>query len=328
MGSDSDLLIFKMRGLGSPTTSTTSAPAESSSQVMAYPAAEPKPQKAEASSKEAEVPRVTRYKPREKGESWGEEKPTPSSIYYKEGDDYPNPMKYYKEAIAQNQGDVESAQVPTPRTGAENRAMAKNLYCVAHPFRHAYMICDFCHRPFCFEDIVEYQKGFYCIEDMDKISTRYTDKLTYEYSASSLITSFALLAGFLIYLYYAHSQLAFIVGFMIATPLNFITNIQVSYVVSLLLLLLMVITFGASVYILLGSREGHVTAAVISMLAVMFFVYQYVTIGTEWIAILAVIEFGAFLSAVHSTASGAQVFDTVYEKGPEYGLAYGYGARF
>ncbi|EQD58270.1 hypothetical protein B2A_04436, partial [mine drainage metagenome] len=50
----------------------------------------------------------------------------------------------------------------------EEREAAEGMYCVWHPWRSAYAICHYCHRPFCFEDLVESNGNYYCLEDIDK----------------------------------------------------------------------------------------------------------------------------------------------------------------
>jgi hypothetical protein len=324
MASDSDtLLIFKMRGIESK---PAAAPQKAQGgAIMPYheelPEVEAQPQTARSQPKGSRSKAQARSEPQ-----------TKSSIYYKESGDYPNPMLYYKEALKENDK-VEPLLVrPTeaPKSRADSKEKAKDLFCSLHPFRHAYAICSYCHRPFCFEDIIEYQKDFYCIEDIDRIETRQTEKLTYEYSSSSLITSFILIGAFLLFLYYTNGQLGYIFNYIITSPSNFLANINLnlSYVTSLLTLGVMLVSFGAALYIFLGSKEGHIGVAVVGILTTALFVYLFATTGTQYMAIIAIFEFGAFLAAVHSAASGAQVYNQIYEKGSEYNLAYGYGAQF
>ena len=305
MASDSDtLLIFKMRGIKSPSAEQTSGP-----QIMLY---------------HEELPErrtMPEYRPR------GDGREEPTSIYYKVGREYPDPMRYYKEAI--REGGKETAVVQTaPKGRADSKEMAKGLYCVAHPFRHAYAICSYCHRPFCFEDIIEYQKDYYCIEDIDRVTAYHKDRLTYEYSTSSIITSFILTLSFILFIFYSYGQLGYVLNYLLGSPLRFFSGINFAYVITLASLVVMLFTFGAALYILLGSRQGHVVASVISMAAVMLFVYQFIGTGTEYMAIIAVLEFAAFLSAVHSAASGALVYNKTYDNGMGYELAYSYGSRY
>ncbi len=302
MASDPDtLLIFKMRGMspGSVQQQGGGAP------IMEYH--EPQPAGG-AAGKSAEAPKVEQ-----------------SSIYYKAGAEYPDPIKYYKEAIREEK---EVVIQTAPRGRSASRAMAKEFSCVAHPFRQAYAICAYCHRPFCFEDIIEFQKDYYCIEDIDRVTEHHQERLTSEYSASSLITSFILTACFVLFLYYSHDQLMYIIGLIAANPVGFAGTVSLAYAVSLASLVVAVLGLGAAVYILLGSRQSHVMASALSIMAVMLFTYQYVSTGTEYLAIITVLEFGAFLAAVHSAASGAVVYNRVRDSAADYALSYGYGGRY
>jgi hypothetical protein len=251
----------------------------------------------------------------------------PGSIYYKQGEDYPDPMSFYKEAVVQG-GSSQSDTKIVPKGRADSKDKAKGHYCIAHPFRRAYAICNYCHRPFCFEDIIEYQKEYYCIEDIDRVTAHYTDTLTNEYSASSLLTAFILIGTFLLFLYYSNGQLVYLITFIFENPLGFLNSINLSYSLILSSLAVMVLTVVGAGYILLGSKQGHVIAAVVSILAVMLFVYQYIGSFTIYQGVIAGFEFAAFLAAVNSASSEAIAYNQVYERGPEYGLAYGYGARY
>ena len=155
-------------------------------------------------------------RPDQKWKTWGEVKPEPGSIYYKEGGDYPTPAE-----VLQG-GDQRRTRArrrmegrPAPKGRADSREMARGLFCSVHQFRHAYALCAYCHRPFCFEDIVEYQKDYYCIEDIDRVTARYTEKLTNEYSISSLITSFIMIGGFVLFFYYSNGQLGYMFTYIL-----------------------------------------------------------------------------------------------------------------
>jgi hypothetical protein len=320
MASDSEaLLIFKMRGMSSERSEPQPG------QIMEY--------KEELPQVEEEKAKPPEQKPRAPEKP--ERRPSPisaeaarASIYYNEGGSYPDPMKYYKEAVKEGSGKVEEVQQARPMGRANSKAMARGRYCTAHPFRNAYAICSYCHRPFCFEDIMEYQKDYYCIEDLDRITAEHSEKLSYEYSTSSLITSFILIGSFLVFVYFANGQLGYIFGYIASSPLLFLGNINLVYVIGLISLAVMIVGLAAAIYILLGSRQGHIAAATISMVAVLFFASQYVGTGTPYFAVVAVLQFAAFLFAVNSASSGALIYDKVYEDWNEYGLAYGYGARF
>jgi hypothetical protein len=64
------------------------------------------------------------------------------------------------------------------------------------------------------------------------------------------------------------------------------------------------------------------------VVAVMLFIYQFIGSGSIYYAVLAGFEFVAFLSAVKSASAEAQAYSQVYERGPDYGLAYGYNAKY
>jgi hypothetical protein len=58
------------------------------------------------------------------------------------------------------------------RTGQDNINAAVGQSCAYHPWREAYATCQICQRPFCFADIVKYKSNFYCLEDIDNITSK------------------------------------------------------------------------------------------------------------------------------------------------------------
>jgi hypothetical protein len=319
MDSAPDLLIFKMRGIA---TQETKGPEKQEKQPesetpIAY--LEPGVQEAAAKGKQVVMPSLK-----------STPKPEPSSIYYKEGGDYPNPMNFYKEAIEQNE-EVQTAPLMTaPKSRADSREKAKGLFCSTHRFRHAYAICAYCHRPFCYEDIAEYQNEYYCVEDVDRVTSHYTETLANEYSFSNLLASFILIGGFILYFYYSNGQLGYVFSFLVKNPAGFISSINIAYGLILSSLTIMVFTMIGALYILMGSKRGHIAAAVLSAaaVAVMLFTYEYISSGSIYLVIIAGFEFAAFLAIIHSAASEARTYNQVFERGPEYNLAYGFKARF
>ena len=164
-----------------------------------------------------------------------------------------------------------------PKGRADSREKAKGLFCSMHPFRHAYAICAYCHKLFCFEDIIEFQKDYYCMEDIGSIESKHVQKLSFEYSTSSFVTSSIMLAAFVLFFYYTHAQLVYTFNFVLSNPLGFVTNLgsNFAYLISIVTLGTMILAFGAALYILLGSRGGHMLASMLSIAAVVLLTYQY-----------------------------------------------------
>jgi hypothetical protein len=318
---DSDqapLLIFKMRGMSAGTSQKPGG-----AEVMAYQEELP------ATEKQQQAKPKAPPKTEEAVEGEGSPK---TSIYYKEAGGYPNPSLYYKEAVKESVDNVQpvGGVMGAPKGRADSRERARMLFCSMHPFRHAYAICAYCHKPFCFEDIIEYQKDYYCMEDIGSIETKHVQKLSFEYSTSSFVTSSIMLGAFVLFFYYTHAQLIYTFNFVLSNPLGFVTNLgsNFAYLISIVTLGTMILAFGAALYILLGSRGGHMLASMLSIAAVVLLTYQYLGTLREYFAIIAVLEFAAFLSAVHAAAAGAMVYNQVEERGSEFALAYGYGAPY
>lgn len=102
------------------------------------------------------------------------------------------------------------------RNVATARQAVAGLNCVWHPWRQAYAICNYCHRAFCFEDIVEDRGNYYCIEDMD---TAIKKKIEAESSRAlniSVIAGGAFLVPMLIFIYAYNSALVDAISYVSA----------------------------------------------------------------------------------------------------------------
>ncbi|MDE1865456.1 MAG: hypothetical protein KGH94_02345 [Candidatus Micrarchaeota archaeon] len=318
MASDSDLLIFKMRGVEQVEKKEEDQP-----QAASQPAAaEERPRRMERELRPV-TPRP--LPPKSTGA------PEPSSIYYREEGDYPDPIKFYKEAIAQNASSQTAPLQEAPRSKAESREKAKGMFCSVHQFRHAYAICAYCHRPFCYEDLVDYQKDYYCVQDVDRVTSRYTERLANEYSISNLMASFILIGGFLLYLYYSNGMLGYVISYVAQNPLVVIHGVSLGLGLVIGTLMIMLFSLIGALYILVGSTRARIAVAALSAaaVAVMLFTYQYISSGAIYLLIIAAFEFAAFLAIIHSAASGAlSEYNQAPERGTDYKIAYGFNARF
>ncbi|MDE1825222.1 MAG: hypothetical protein KGH61_05610 [Candidatus Micrarchaeota archaeon] len=96
-----------------------------------------------------------------------------------------------------------------PLSGKESMQAAKGRTCTNHPWRGAYAVCDFCRRPFCYADLIEYGKHFYCLEDIDR-ATSGAAREKIGANAFTKIAGFVFIANSLILLYFTMPQLEFI----------------------------------------------------------------------------------------------------------------------
>ena len=98
-------------------------------------------------------------------------KPKPESATLQDQGKLVESMKRRQEVGSEAEGPIVPAFSAKPMSGKESIEEAKGRVCTNHPWRGAYAVCEFCRRPFCYADMIEYGKHFYCLEDIDKATS-------------------------------------------------------------------------------------------------------------------------------------------------------------
>lgn len=184
-----------------------------------------------------------------------------------------------------------------------SREVAKGHICIWHPWRSAYAICDYCHRPFCFEDILEFDKDYYCLEDIDEVSATYKEKLVSSGNAIGTASGVLLMFAFLAFFYFSSAQIIYIFQYINRAGLPFfLANVNYSYSFALIESLLMILALFVAVLIFTQSRRGFYIAELMCLAAVTIFSYQYTNTGTLYFLIVDALVFVAFVGLLYSRA--------------------------
>ena len=204
-----------------------------------------------------------------------------------------------------------------PVAGAEADEL-KSKFCEWHPWRPAYAVCNYCHRPFCYEDIVEVGKNHYCLEDMDRISDTYYEELYMKYNSVGFISAGMFMLAFLVFIYFASGQLLYLAGYAgrIGLP-AFISDLNYSYATAILGFGLAAFGLFDAVLILMQSKRGYTMGFVIGLSNVALFSYQFLNSGTAYMAFISVIAFSAIVLLAYSKVS----YYEVPEQSPYYNAA-------
>ncbi len=166
---------------------------------------------------------------------------------------------------------------------AESRYAAKGLFCEWHPWRPAYSVCYTCHKPFCYEDVSEYNNKYYCLEDIDAATISERPQLTFGYNKISMVSASAFLLTMLVYIYFVNSFLIYIGVNAIHTGIqtfllsNFIKSINITYVTLLIGLLILLFVFIGGLLIFAQSRKGYWLSIFSGSISFIFFSYIYIT---------------------------------------------------
>ncbi|MCL4373841.1 MAG: hypothetical protein M1360_03095 [Candidatus Marsarchaeota archaeon] len=211
------------------------------------------------------------------------------------------------------------------RSEEESREAALGLYCVWHPWRPAYAVCAYCHRPFCFEDIVESGGNYYCLEDIDKVATTPQQSVYVKYNNFGIVAAGALLAAFVVFVYYGSGQIASMVKLSNAIGiLEFSTKLGGPYGFILLGTIMSILMLVAAVMILMQTKRSFMLGLVVSFINLAAFSYEYLSTTTAYEAIVSIASFVGLVMLLYSKSAyeGAAEEEQYEEPAEELGQKY------
>ena len=199
---------------------------------------------------------------------------------------------------------METAPERYDKTTGRELEEAKGKFCAWHPWRPAYAICDFCHKPYCYEDTVEFSRGYYCLEDIDKISENYAQELYASYSGIGFIAAGLFMFAFIAFVYFASGQLAYIFNSIMSIGWPaFVANINYSYGSALLGLVITVTGVASAVLIVIQSNKGFAVGLMAGLAETALFSYQFLSSGLLYMGILSAMGLVALMLLAYSKVS-------------------------
>jgi hypothetical protein len=282
-----DLLIFKLREKGKG--------AKAEPKAEAAPLQKPQVVEAPAAASAAEQP----VKANSGGFSL-------ARIFRLEKEEVTQPIEQKVEASTYTAPAVR-AQIALERferVKGREREEAKGKFCEWHPWRPAYATCDFCHRPFCYEDTVEFGKEYYCLEDIDKVSDNYAQELYANYSGISFISAGLFMLAFIAFVFFASGQLVYIFTSITTTGLPvFLANLNYSYVSALLGLMVSGTGIISAMFILIQSDKGFAVGLLAGLAETALFSYQFLSSGLIYMAMISAMGLAALMLLAYSRVS-------------------------
>ncbi len=232
-----------------------------------------------------------------------------SESYYVAPEATTEAVDYVSEA-AEFTGDEQFAKenakktVLKKREHMDSRKIAQHMSCELHPWRRAYAICDYCKRAFCYEDILEVGGKYYCLDDVDKIPEAVRRGQVVKYNYLGMIASILYMAAFIVFFYYSYNSVLLLVNSIqkIGLPL-FITQLDIARELLIAEAILALLAIGTAISILVSSGSSFKLSALVSMVGVGVFGYQYTLYSAIYIAAFAVLTFIAFLLLSYSRVS-------------------------
>ncbi|MGC8687180.1 MAG: hypothetical protein ACP5RM_00580 [Candidatus Micrarchaeia archaeon] len=202
------------------------------------------------------------------------------------------------------------------RSEQESREAAMGLYCTWHPWRPAYAVCAYCHRPFCFEDLTEANGNYYCLEDIDKVVAKGDSTVYVKYNNLGIVSASLLLASFVVFIYFAEPQILYMIKYSNSVGiLEFLSKFGGNFGYVFLGVLLSILMVVAGVLIFVQSRRSFIVGLFVSFGSVALFSYQYLSTGTMYAAIVSVTSFAGLVSLLYSRTAyeGSEIEDFAEE---------------
>ncbi|MGC8622337.1 MAG: hypothetical protein ACP5UC_00010 [Candidatus Micrarchaeia archaeon] len=242
-----------------------------------------------------------------------EQGPTLSSIYASI-----QPSEEEIESIINNEFSTSGAGIAKKtkisRSEEQSRQEAKGQTCVWHPWRPAYAICNYCSRPFCYEDIVEYNNNYYCLEDIDKVSTGASKETSVKYNNLSIISASFFVLSFLLFVYFANAQVAYVVKYANGLGFfDFLAKMNFAYGITILGTVLSVFNLVAGILIFARSEKWFSIGFGIAAFDIFVFSYGYLNTTRLYEIMIAISSFVALITLLVSR----EVYESVPSSLPE-----------
>ena len=177
---------------------------------------------------------------------------------------------------------------------------AKGKKCFWHPYRDAYAVCSFCNRAFCFEDLTKLNDSYYCLEDIDSVSSTYDKKLRNLSHVTATISGLLLIVAFIAFFYFYYYQTVYILKLFYATGLSFKGYATYGYIITLIESALAVIGFFSAFYIFVQSNRGFYVGMIASVGNILLLSYQLVSTPALHFGLIDALFFIALISLVYS----------------------------
>lgn len=185
--------------------------------------------------------------------------------------------------------------------GGLSREAAKNLHCVWHPWRESYAICSYCHRPFCFEDTIEFNRTYYCLEDIDNVSANYNQRLSASGNNIRILAGIILIFSFLTFFYFANAQVFYVLNYISKSGLPyFVAHINSSYAFALFESVLVLMALFNGLLLFGNSIKSIYLGVIVCLSNVALFTYQYTSTGTFYLGLVATMVFVSLMTLLYS----------------------------
>lgn len=187
-------------------------------------------------------------------------------------------------------------------------AAAKGLACVNHPWRAAYAICDYCDRPFCYADLVEFNHNYYDLEDIDKVTSKKGISKKLPLNTFAKASSIFFILNAFVLAYFIYPQTLFITNYIYKVGINkFLYSLNYSYGISLVNTAMIILSLVAGVIILMQPENGFYLSGLIGAFILSIASYEYLSNTLLYLLVISVMALLSIGTLAYSRMSATTI---------------------
>ena len=192
------------------------------------------------------------------------------------------------------------------KTG-ESIKLAKGQFCVNHPWRHAYAVCNVCRLPYCYIDIMQDQGKLYCLNDIDQSATSSDADLNPSVNSFTAISSVIFLANSALLGYYVYPQALYLATNAVNSgTISSLLTIGQSYYLPLANMAIVVFGVIAAFSVFRKSIYGFALGLLVSMVGLMLVLYEYLNSSVPYLFVSSALLLLSLASMTYSKMSAAK----------------------
>jgi hypothetical protein len=214
--------------------------------------------------------------------------------------------------------EFEETSVPSAKTrhtklsASKSKKLAKGKNCTIHPWRNAYALCAADNLPYCYEDLMDYNGTYYCLDDMEKAATleKSTTQTAEKYSMVNMISATLFILVFPMFVYSSYNTLLPTVLQLYKTDVSLWIPYLLSNFQNTLMLvgvLFSLISFLAGASILRESKSAIRNGTAAGVINIVVFGYLYLVIRVFYLAGLVMVSIFALVTLVMSKSAYATI---------------------
>ncbi len=192
-------------------------------------------------------------------------------------------------------------------TVGESLRLAKDQFCINHPWRHAYAVCSVCKLPYCYIDIMEDQGKIYCLNDINKAMGPSNVQANPAVNFFSILSSVIFLANSAVLGYFMYPQAKFLAETALNSGLaSFIFTISNTYYIPLGNIILALFGVLAAITVLRKSFYGFGFSLMVSFTGLMLVLYEYLNSNVLYLFISSTLLLLSLVSMTYSRMSSSR----------------------